>query len=182
MERKAFIDDLIGLLIRMERRMEAFTEPLPKGVEKGVMEAIVSFGEEALPELHNKLTSLQSQMGFIYLIDILGDIGDESSIPYLIEFHRNHTDFMGGVAAVRAMKKIGTEEVYLYLGNLLIEYLSGKNLFNTQFEITLACEALGDWNDERAIPILEQATTIHNHNLMPETAIKQLAKYEGKRR
>lgn len=179
MGREEFIDDLIGLLVRIDRGMEEFTEPLPVDAEKGVMQAIISFGEEILPQLHSTFKTLWSQTDAVHLIDILGVIGNPSSIPYLIEFHSQYASFLGGIVAVRAMKNIGTEEVYTYFGSLIVRHKSGENIFNSGAEIPIVCEALGDWNDERAVSFLEMATTIHNPNHMPETAIRQLIKYPG---
>jgi hypothetical protein len=84
---------------------------------------------------------------------------------------------MSGMAAVQTLINISTDESYLYLGNLLVQHTSGKNVFNSGAEIPITCEALGGWRDERAIPFLKQATMIHDPNAMPETAIRQLAKF-----
>lgn len=178
MGRKEFIDDLIGLLIQIDKGMAEFTDPLPVDAEKGVMQAVTSFGEEVLPQLHRTFTALWSQIDFVHLIDILGAIGSASSVPYLIEFHSQHASFVSGTAAVQAMRSIGTEEVYMYFSNLIVRHTSGENVFNTGAEIPIVCEALGEWDDDRAVSFLEMATTIHNPNRMPEMAIRQLVKYQ----
>lgn len=179
MGRKDFIDDLIRLLIRMERGMAEFPdEPLPADAEKGIVQALISFGEEILPQLHNTLNVLWSQqVDCVYVVDILGVIGHASSVPYLIELHSKYASFMSGMAAVQALRNIGTEEVYLYFGNLLFRHTAGEHVFNADAEIPIVCEALGEWDDARAIPFLEKATAIHSPNRMPEIAIRQLAKY-----
>lgn len=177
MARKELIVQLVKILVETDKGMSEFIEPLPGDVVKGVVLAIVSFGEEALPELHQALVDSWSSIDLVHLVDVLGTIGSASSVPYLIEFHSQYGSFMSGTASVQALKMIGVEDAYLYLGNLLTQYVAGKQVFNTGAEIPIACEALGEWNDARAVPFLEQAVTIHDPNRMPETAFRELVKY-----
>lgn len=177
MDRSDFIKELLKLLVKIDGGMVEFSEPLPQGAAEGLVSAIASFGEEALPELHRLFADLPPKTDFVYVIDVLGEIGSPLSAPFLIEYHSHYASYISGTAAIQALKKISTEPAYLYLGNLLIQYTSGKPAFNTGAEIPVACEALGEWNDDRAIGFLEQATRIHDPNRMPVTAIEQLAKY-----
>jgi hypothetical protein len=179
MNREKFIKSLLSLMVAIERGTAEFTEPLPIDVEKGVMQAVIGFGEEILGDLHYILNNIDSssQTDLVHVVDVLGEIGNPSSVPYLINFHKHNASFMSGMAAVQALKKIAVEESYVYLANLLTQYVSGKDLFNSPSEIPVATESLGEWGDQRAVPVLEQATAISNPNRMPETAIRQLAKY-----
>jgi HEAT repeat protein len=177
MGREKFIKDLVELLVRIDKGMLEFDEPLPSAVEAAITQAVIAFGEEALPELHTHLADSSPDIDFVQLVDVIGDIGSPTSIPYLINKHQN-ASFMSGAAAIQALRKIGTDESYLYFGDLLAKRASGDvYVINSGVEIQIACQALGEWGDERAIPFLERATAIYDPNSMPETAIRALAKY-----
>ncbi len=176
----AFIRDLVTLLVRLDRGMLEFEEPLPRGVEVGIMDAVVVLGDQALAPLHDALTnSWSSDGGGTYLIDVLGRIGNPASVPILIEHHRNHADFMSGSAAMSALRAIKAEDGCGYMGECLVRCAEGdERAFNTGLEKTIASSALGEWRDPRAIMPLMHATRIHDRgNNMPETAICSLARY-----
>jgi HEAT repeat protein len=179
MKREIFIKSLLSLLMAIDNGAAEFAEPLPVEVEKGIMQAVVGFGGEILDDLHYILNTIDSssQTDSVHIVDVLGAIGNPSSVPCLINFHRHNASFMSGMAAVQALKKIAVEESYIYLAHLLTQYVSGNDLFNSPSEIPIATEALGEWGDQRAVSILEQAATINNPNRMPEMAVRQLAKY-----
>ena len=176
----AFIRDLVALLVRLDRGMLEFEEPLPRGVEVGIMDAVVALGDQALAALHEALTSSwSSDGGGARLIAVLGRIGNPASVPILIEHHRNHANFMSGSAAMSALRAIKADDGYAYMGECLVRWTEGdKRAFNTGFEKAIASSALGEWHDPRAIMPLMHATRIHDPgNNMPETAIRSLARY-----
>lgn len=176
--KQSFIHDLVDLLIRIDRGMLEFEAPLPIEAEEGIKVATAAFGEEALPLLHKVVGEQKAENTLTSLTDVLGMIGDPTSVPYLIELHSKFADYESGLAAVQALRKIGTEDAYLYLNRQLMQYLAGeKYVFDSGIEIAVTCKALGEWRDERAIPALQQANGIRNPNGMPRTAIEQLATY-----
>src|SRR3954454_7501823 len=129
MEREKFIKSLLSLLMAIDRGAAEFTEPLPIEVEIGVVQAVVGFGGEILDDLHYILNNIDSssQTDLVHLVDVLGAIGNLSSVPYLINFHKHNASFMSGMAAVQALKKIAIEESYVYLADLLTQYVSGND-------------------------------------------------------
>jgi hypothetical protein len=88
MSRQSFIEDLVNLLIKLERGMLEFEEPPPDKTVTSIIDAITAFGDEVVPLLHRKLTDLGEALDFTYLCDVLGEIASPTSIPYLIEKHK----------------------------------------------------------------------------------------------
>lgn len=157
--------------------MLAFEEPLPIGVQENLLHAVTAFGKEILPILHRRLqeSDYSGMAGFV--IYALGDIADPSSTPYLIECHK-HGTFMTSAAALASLRKLRTPDGYEYMGKLLIEWAQGnKRVFNSGLEMVIACKALGEWGDSRAITPLMQATHISHADGMPRVAIEELAKF-----
>lgn len=173
-----FIVDLVDLLVRIEHGMSEFEEPLPWAVKRSILQAVVGFGDSAVPVLHDALVKLEhSDMAYGYLIDALGEIGNVTSVPHLIECHKRGS-YQTSAAAMQALRKLKSEEGYEYMGKALIEWVAGnKRAFNSALEIETACAALGEWNDTRAIEPLERAVAIYHADDMPKVAIQQLVKY-----
>lgn len=177
MGRSEFIHDLIDLLIRMDRGMMEFEEPLPRTAVESIVSAVVSFGHEVVPRLNTLLAEEPEDMDFTYLVDALGMIGHPSSVPYIIDKHR-HASFVSGAAALSALKTIRTDEALEYLGRVLTQYSAGdERVIESAIELVIACQALGEWGDHRAISPLKDATRIQGLQGMPDAAIQALAKY-----
>lgn len=179
----AFIKDLVALLARIDHGMLEFEEPLPDEVERGIKDAVIGFGEAALPALHQTLQeSWSSHSDLPHVIDVLGSIAHPSSIPYLIEQHRNHSSSMSGTAAIAALRKMQAPAGYDYIGGVLIRGGEGDaTVFNTGHEAIVACAAMAEWDDPLALAALVQATNIRWPHGMPEAAIDAIArKKEGR--
>jgi hypothetical protein len=178
MNRQEFIQTLVELLITIDRGMVSFETPLPEAVEEGVRTTVASFGDEVLPILHATLSNLPSDVDPKSLIDVLGKINNPHSVPYIVEFHRNHSNFLSGLMAMNVLRKLETEQGYLYMGELLVAQAQGdQTAFNTGAEIVVACLSLSEWSNERAIPFLTEAIRIRDIQGMPEAAINALARY-----
>lgn len=173
-----FIQDLVELLFRLDQGMQEFEEPPPEQVKEGVMRAVIGFGEQALPAIHKRFAEAPSEVGPTVL-DVLGEIANPDSASYIIDFHKHHADFLSGAAAISALKKLKAGAGYSYLCDLLIRRSQGdKRAFNTNLEIVIACQALGEWKNSRAIEPLVEALRIRDtHGEMPNAAINALATY-----
>jgi HEAT repeat protein len=161
MSAEAFISDLAHLLARLDRGMLEFEEPPPQLVGDGLVTALVAFGPQAVAILHTVLTEVQAESGCLHLIDALGQIGDPTSAPILIQFHQNFSSFISALAAIQALRTLKTEVAYCYLGDVLTRYAEGdEHAIETCAELVVACQALAEWGDTRAIGPLEHALTI----------------------
>lgn len=114
--------------------------------------------------------------------DVLALIGNEHSIPILIDVHRNFSGEVEGSAISTALRSIGSEAGYLYLSEIITRYVDGDlKVVNSRNELYVACLALGEWQDTRAVKPLQMAMKIEFLNVMPHGAIEALARYdEGK--
>jgi hypothetical protein len=184
MSTTAFIEDLVALLVRFDRGMLEFEEPPPEEARQGLANAVIAFADAAVPSLHAALVDGWSSDGVgPLLIDVLGEIGHGSSVPYLIEHHKSHADFMSGTAAMQALRKLRSNEGYEYMVEVLSRTAEGDwTAINTGHEVVVACRALAEWDDPRAIGALVQAATIRGSFGMPEAAVEALAqRAEGRR-
>jgi len=184
MDHLTFANQLIELLITIEKGRLALDQPLPEEVVIGIKQALVGFGDLVLPHLHQFLEENKtSDFSFHHLPYILGKIGHESSVSILIDMHKNYSGDIDGAANLKALIEIGTEEAYQYTYDLLTQYLAGNlHVFNSEVEIAIACKAMILWQDQRTDNVLKQATQISNHNGMPMVAITALAqKPNGKK-
>jgi HEAT repeat protein len=92
---------------------------------------------------------------------VLGQLGDPTSAPILIQFHKHFSSYDSAFAAIQALRMLKTEVAYQYLGDLLTCYADGDtHAIETSAELLVACRALVEWGDRRAIPLLEQALRI----------------------
>jgi hypothetical protein len=177
MSTAAFIEDLVALLVRFDRGMLEFEEPPPHEAGQGLADAVIAFADAAVPALHAALTDGWSSGGVgPLLIDVLGEIGHASSVPYLIEHHRSHADYMSGTVAMQALRKLRSNEGYEYMAEMLARTAEGDwTAINTGHEVVVACMALAEWDDPRAIGALVQATKIRGGFGMPAAAVEALA-------
>jgi len=182
-----FIEKLLDLLVIIEGGMKTLLDPLPEDVEKHIADAIFIFGEKALPALHatrivdmDRMNHPKEHKNSGRIIDILGEISSPDSAPLLIDFHRSGPiSFMTSAAALGALRKIGTDEAYEYLGRVLTQYAGGNTqVIESSLDLRVACRALKEWEDERAIPPLKAACHIEGSYEMPDTAIIALASYQ----
>lgn len=158
---EAFIADLAHLLARLDRGMLEFEEPPPEPVGDGLVAALVAFGPQAVAILHMVLTEVQAESSCLHLIDALGQLGDPTSAPLLIQFHQNFSSYSSALVAIQALRKLKTEVAYSYLGDILTRYAQGdEHVIETRAELLVACHALAEWGDTRAILPLEHALTI----------------------
>ncbi len=178
MNRQEFIQTLVTLLVTIDRGMSAFDTPLPEKVEESIKLALIGFGNEAIPILHENLSRFAPDVDLNSLIEVLGIIRNPSSTSYIIEFHKNHSSFLSGLVAMNALRKLRAEAGYLYMSELLLRQSAGdQTAFNTSAEIVVACKSLGEWDDPQAMKPLMEATRIRDIQGMPEAAIDALAKY-----
>lgn len=160
MSTEAFIYDLAHMLARLDRGMLEFEEPPPREVSNGLVAALVAFGPQAVPTLHTVLAEVQAESDCCHLIDVLGQIGDPTSAPILIRFHKNFRSYASSLAAIQALRALNTNVAYCYLGDLLTHYAKGEaGVIETRAELLVACHALAEWGNPRAIPPLEHALT-----------------------
>ena len=184
MSTTAFIKDLVALLVRFDRGMLEFEDPPPRQAEQGLADAVIAFADSAVPALHAALVAGWSSGGVgPLLIGVLGEIGHASSVPYLIEHHKSHADFMSGTVAMQALRKLRSTEGYEYMAEVLARTAAGDwTAINTGHEVVVACMALAEWDDPRAIEALAQATAIRGGFGMPEAAVEALSqRVEGLR-
>jgi hypothetical protein len=178
MNRQEFIQTLVELLVTVDRGMLAFDTPLPEAVEEGVKRAIIGFGHEVIPALHTILSNISGDIDPRSLVEVLGNIGDPSSAPYIIDFHKNRSNFLSGLISMNALRKLRAEEGYSYISELLeLQAQGDQTAFNTGAESIVACMSLGEWNDPRAIKPLMAAISIQGIQGLPEAAVNALAKY-----
>ena len=112
------------------------------------------------------------------LIDVLSLIGNPKSVPILIDLHQNYAGDLEGIAITNALKSIGTEQGYEYLAGVIKKYVNGDyEVINSRHELYIACLALKEWRNEKALEPLIQALKIEYVNLLPQTAIEALATY-----
>jgi HEAT repeat protein len=165
LERVKVMEAVSLLLLHVNKGMDTFKEPLPETVIKGIIQTAVGFEEEILPILHQLLTHWQNALDLAYFMDVLGDIGHSSSVPYLIDYHSNHANFISGMAAIQALQKIRTEDCHQYFAGLVLEVASGNwEVVNSAAEISVACRVLGEWGSNDAIEPLRKALNISNPN------------------
>jgi hypothetical protein len=153
--------------------------PVPLATTKGISDAIAGFGAEALPGIYDALERLDYSLFSGALLDILGEIGDNASIKYLITAHKQG-GYLSGTAAIVALRKLSlklsSDEGYEYLCQILVKCVHGdEKVFNSTVEILEACSALGEWNDPRAIEVLKASIIIRSHR-MPQHAIEILSR------
>jgi hypothetical protein len=178
-----FIRDLAELLMRFDRGMIEFEEPPPEDVATGLMQALCAFGEQAVPTIHAVLSERWSQKGGgseVHLVDVIEKIGDVSSVPYLMELHAHHANFLTSLAAIQTLREFRTETAYTYLAQLLMRYADGdQRVFQTMSEARTCCLAMDEWNDPRAIAPLQAALRIEAHSVdgIQEAAKAALAHY-----
>ncbi len=113
-----FIRDLARLLMRADRGMLEFEEPPPEALAQGLMQALSAFGEQAVPAIHAVLAEAWSQGdggSEAHLVDVLAELGNSSSVPYLIELHEHHAYYLTSLAAIQALRQLKTEAAYVYL-------------------------------------------------------------------
>jgi HEAT repeat protein len=155
-----FINALAALVIRYDRGMLEFEDPPPDGVAEGLRRALVAFGARAVPVTHAALDEAWSrgEDGGEQVIDVLADLGSPDSVPYLVEYHRHHANFITSLAAIQALKRLRDDTAYLYLAEMLTRYArDDAHAYQTKSEIFSACSAMGEWRDPRAIEPLTQA-------------------------
>ena len=178
-----FIRDLTELLLRVDRGMLEFEEPPPENVATGLMQALRAFGGQAVPIIHAVLTEHWSRKGEgneAHLVDVIAEIGDPSSVPYLIELHTHHANYLTSLAAIQALRKLRTEAAYTYLAQLLMRYADGDHrAFQTMSEARTCCLAMDEWNDPRAVAPLQAALRIEADSVhrLQEAAEAALAQY-----
>lgn len=178
--KEILIRNLVTSLLIADKGMSAFAEPLPEGIKEHLIKAVASFGSDALLEIHSTINNLKGTRSIISLIDILGLINDPSSMPILIDIHKNYSGDFEGIATIVAMKSIKHETGYLYFSEIISKYANGDfRAINNRTEIDLICEALGEWQDEQAIRTLKTALNIKHLSSMPHTAIIALAKHDS---
>lgn len=166
-----FIEKVVDLLVIVDSGMQGLAEPLPENATKHLRYAIAAFGEQALPALHSRI----GNSGGHFLIDVLGDIGHQSSIPYLIEAYKT-SSFISGAAALIALRKIGGEPSYQYLLFLLKNVLEGNHqVVNTVLEIELSCLAMGDWASPEALLILKRILESEESVKVKKSAVEALS-------
>jgi type IV secretory pathway VirJ component len=178
-----FIRDLTELLMRVDRGMLEFEEPPPENVATGLMQVLRAFGEQAVPVIHAVLREHWSQGdggSEAHLVDVIAEIGDASSVPFLIELHARHANYLTSFAAIQALRELRTEAAYTYLAQLLMRYGDGDHrVFQTMSEATTCCLAMDEWNDPRAVAPLQTALRIEAHSVhgIQEVAEAALARY-----
>lgn len=179
MSREAFIRDLTELLLRLEGGMQEFEAPVPLQTEDGLLTAIVAFGDEAVPIVLERFTASYERIGHGYIIDALKRIGNPAAVPALIAFHQSHGTFLSRAKAMSALRALGNEQAYLYLSETLTRYARGNlRVVDSTVELVMACQALGEWDDHRAIAPLMAAAQIHHEAAgMPQAALEALAHY-----
>lgn len=179
MMKEEFIEELVDLLIVSDRGALEMEEPLPRQVKEYIVKAAIGFGRELLPTLHRRFADSHWQSSSGYVLDVLGEIGDQSSVAHIIEAHKQ-AGFMSGAAALQALRKIGTRDCYEYMCDLLQDYGErNKGVFYSALKVVTVCRALGEWNDKHAVSILARAVDIRNLDGMPEAAIEALARYSS---
>jgi hypothetical protein len=184
MSRAIFIQDLVELLLRLERGMQEFETPLPQQTEESLITAVAAFGDEALPTLLTRFTDSFTNIGhgYIghgYIIEVLERIGNPAAVPALIAFHQNYGNYDSRAGAMSALRKLDTEQAYTYMSEVLTRYALGNTrVVDSPLELVIACRALGEWGDLRAIPPLMAAAQIHHEPAgMPQAAIQALGRY-----
>ncbi len=179
MSRAAFIRDLAELLLRLEGGMQEFASPVPMQTEDSLLTAIVAFGDEAVPILLERFTASYERISHGYIIDALKRIGNPAAVPAIITFHQTFGTFLSCAEAMSALRILGTEQAYLYLGETLTRYALGNpRVVESPLELVIACRALGEWGDHRAIAPLMAAAQIHREAAgMPQAALEALAHY-----
>lgn len=176
--RSDVLQELIRLLMISEGGMTSLEEPLPQAVGQSLIKAVASFGNEALPMLHKTLVEQGTKITWGYFIDALAEVGSVESASYIIQFHRDHSSFMTGAAAMIALRKIKAPLGYEYMHDLLIKKSQGdKMTFNTGLEVVTACKAMAEWDNPKALDALNQATQITDMHGMPEAAIQALSNH-----
>lgn len=179
MTRATFIRELTDLLLQLEGGMLAFESPLPLQTEESLISAVVAFGDEAVPILLERFAASYSQIGHGYIIDALKRIGNPAAVPALVAFHEHYGSYDSSAAAMQALAALGTEEAYVYMGEILTRYALGNpRVVNSALELVIACRALGKWGDHRAVAPLMAGTQIHYEGAgMPQAAMEALAHY-----
>lgn len=175
-----YLHELIKLMIVIEKGMNGLDEPISFATQRGLCDAIIGFGNEALQAIYLAFEELDYSFASGCLPDILGAIGDESSIPYLITAHKQGT-FLSGTAALQALRKLAyrlnSDFIYTYLGDLLLEAAQGnQKVFNSTVEIIEACKAMDEWNNSRGLDVLKETLKIRYSHNMPQFAIAILAR------
>ena len=178
MSREDFIEALVRLLIRLDCGMLEFERPVPEGVREGIENAVVSFGHEAVATLHQALSDDATDSDPSSIVDALARIGEPESAKHIIEFHKEHSSYISGLTSVNALRVLRSEDGYLYLADLLRRASDGDSTgFNSGTEIIVACKALGEWNDIRAVPPLKKVLQLSDIPGLAETAILALVVY-----
>ena len=155
MTTEVFIRELVQLLARLDKGMLEFEDPPPEGVADGLIQAVLAFGEQALPALH---AALLDEDGALHIIRALTSIGSPTSTLPLIEFHEHRCSYDSGLAAIQALRSLKTEPAYLYFAEQLSRYGRGdQHAFETRKEAVVACAALQEWEDQRAVAPLTLA-------------------------
>lgn len=175
-----YLHELVKLVVVIEKGMNGLDEPVSSATEKGLCDAIIGFGSEALQAIHLAFEALDYGFAAGCLPDILGVIGDESSIPYLITAHKQG-DFLSGTAALQALRKLAyrlnSDFIYTYLADLLVEAAQGNpKVFNSTVEIIEACKAMDAWNNSRGLDVLKESLKIRYTHDMPRFAIAILVR------
>lgn len=160
MTTEAFIYDLAVLVARLDSKMLEFADPPPPAVGEGMTQALRAFGEQAVPIIHEVLAELWSRGEGgreEHLVEILGDIGDPSSISVVIEVQAHHANYLTGLVAIQSLRRFRQEEAYVYLAQSLTEYADGEDsVFETNEEARVCCLAMGEWGDLRAVAPLQK--------------------------
>ena len=175
MSREAFIRDLAQLLLRLEGGMPEFESPLPQQTKDGLLTAVVAFGDESVPILLERFTASFATISHGYIIDALKRIGNPAAVPALIAFHQHYGNYDSRAGAMSALRVLGTEQAYLYMGETLTRYALGNpRVVDSTLELVIASHALGEWGDHRAIAPLMAAAQIHHEAAgMPQAASRR---------
>ncbi|MBN1542193.1 HEAT repeat domain-containing protein [candidate division KSB1 bacterium] len=130
-------------------------------------EALIRFGSRALPQLHGQVNHIKESPVKAALIDILGEIGDKSSMPILIH-HLSDSCFVIRNAAVRALRRFGRAAADAVLPSLQITPLDISELMRiaqgaaSEGDRLRAVRALGALEEHRSAELLKGLSQSEN--------------------
>jgi hypothetical protein len=175
-QRKTILKNLVDMVVQIGQalaRGEEFPQQVPEAIEL-LKQALVELGNEIIPVLKDKYL----ETGDLLLLEVIGEMREPQSLDFLIHAYR-HSDFMTGMAALIAIRKLRISQGYEHINDLLLSIMNQKDdlvVLSTN-EIMMMCTILGEWNDSRAVETLKRAIEINEPPGMPKAAIEGLANY-----
>jgi hypothetical protein len=160
MQRIQVLETLIDLLVQIEKGILGLDDPVSQMTKDGIVKAIIGFGEEARLHLHRSLELLDYLTAGGYIEEILGEVGDTTTVSYLIRVHQRGF-FMNSLAALQSVVKLGEkyeiDEAYEYLYSLFLRLVEGDTkVFNSTEEGEVTFRALIHWHNPKGFEVARQ--------------------------